>query len=283
MLRRLGPEPTTVDRAIGELLEIEVARLRDREGTVEASHIDVICQGLAILRPLVPVAVLAKLSQTSESAVRSFALGLSRPLLVKGDSLHFRDEPSETWFRERFKPDATALAHFLECLRPLAAQSSYAAAMLPQLLLEAGKMDELVELALSGEGLPTENPLEKRDVELQRLTFALKACLRQKRYVAAAKLAIKSGAECAGEQRQNNLIQENTDLAAQLMAPDRIEEIVSRRVFSSDWMGSRHAYDAGLLSGRDEFSAVAFSRLRMAMDWLQTWAACLRRNVNGKM
>lgn len=272
MLRRLGPEPTTVDRAIGELLEIEVARLRDREGAVEASHIDVICQGLAILRPLVPVAVLAKLSQTSESAVRSFALGLSRPLLVKGDSLHFRDEPSETWFRERFKPDATALAHFLECLRPLAAESSYAAAMLPQLLLEAGKMDELVELALSGEGLPTENPLEKRDVELQRLTFALKACLRQKRYVAAAKLAIKSGAECAGEQRQNNLIQENTDLAAQLMAPDRIEEIVSRRVFSSDWMGSRHAYDAGLLSGRDEFSAVAFSRLRMAMDWLQTWA-----------
>ncbi|WP_286902711.1 NACHT domain-containing protein [Vreelandella sedimenti] len=272
MLRRLGPEPTTVDRTIGELLEVEVARLRDLEGSVEASQIDVICQGLAILRPLVPVTVLAKLSQTSESAVRSFALGLSRPLLVKGDSLHFRDEPSETWFRERFKPDATALTHFLECLRPLAAQSSYAAAMLPQLLLEAGRMDELVELALSGERLPTVNPLEKRDVELQRLTFALKACLQQRRYVAAAKLALKCGAECAGEQRQNNLIQENTDLVAQLMAPDRIEEIVSRRVFSSGWMGSRHAYDAGLLSGRDEFSAVAFSRLRMAMDWLEAWA-----------
>lgn len=272
MLRRLGPEPTTVDRAIGELLDLEIARLRDTEGAIEASQIEVICQGLAILRPLVPIPVLAKLSETSESAVRSFALSLSRPLLVKGNSLHFRDEPSETWFRERFKPESTELSRFLERLRPLATQSSYAAAALPQLLLEAGNIVELVALALSGEGLPSENPLEKRDVEVQRLIFALKACLQQKHYLAAAKLAFKSGAECAGEQRQNNLIQENTDIASQLMAPDRVEEIVSRRVFGSTWMGSHHAYDAGILSGREEFSALASSRLRMTLDWLGTWA-----------
>lgn len=272
MLKRLGPEPTTVDRAIGELLDREVARLRDKEGAIEASQIEVICQGLAILRPLVPIPVLAKLSGTSESAVRTFALSLSRPLLVKGNSLHFRDEPSETWFRERFKPESSDLSRFLERLRPLATQSSYAAAALPQLLLEAGNMGELIELALSGEGLPSTNPLEKRDVELQRLTFALKACLEQKQYLAATKIAIKSGAECAGEQRQNNLIQDNTDIAAELMAPDRVEELVSRRIFASTWMGSHHAYYAGILSGREEFVALASSRLRMALDWLWTWA-----------
>lgn len=272
MLKQLGPKPTTVDRAIGELLEAAVARLRDQAGTSEASHIDIICQGLAVLRPLVPIPVLAQLSQTSESAVRSFALDLGRPLLLKGNSLHFLDEPAETWFRERFQPDAAGLAKFLERLRPLTAGSSYAAAALPQLLLQAGKLNELVELALSGAGLPTENPLEKRDVELQRLTFALKACLQQGRHMAAAKLALKAGGECAGEHRQNSLIQGNTDLAAVLMAPDRMEEIVSRRVFGSGWMGSHHAYDAGLLSGRDELAAEASSRLRMAVDWLQAWA-----------
>lgn len=272
MLKQLGPTPTTVDRAIGELLEAAVARLRDQVGVVEASQIDVICQGLAVLRPLVPISLLAQLSQTSESAVRSFALDLGRPLLVKGNSLHFLDEPAETWFRERFQPDAAGLARFLERLRPLSTGSSYAAAALPQLLLQAGKLDELVDLALSGEGLPTENPLERRDVEMQRLTFALKACLHQKRHMAAAKLALKAGGECAGEQRQNKLIQENTDVAAVLMAPDRIEEIVSRRIFGSGWMGSHHAYDAGLLSGREEFAAEASSGLRMAMDWLHTWA-----------
>jgi hypothetical protein len=272
MLKQLGPEPTTVDRAIGELLDSAVARLRDQAGAVEASQINIICQALAVLRPLVPIPTLAQLSQTSESAVRSFALDLGRPLLVKGNSLHFLDEPAETWFRERFRPEAAALTRFTDLLRPLTAHSSYAAAVLPQLLLQAGKLDELVELALSGEGLPIESPLEKRDVELQRLTFALKACLQQGRHMAAAKLSLKAGGEYAGEQRQNKLIQDNTDLAAVLMAPDRIEEIVSRRTFSSGWMGSHHAYDAGLLSGRNEFSAEASSRLRMAMDWLNTWA-----------
>lgn len=272
MLKELGPEPTTVDRAIAELLSSAVARLRDAAGTAESSQIDVICQALAVLRPLVPISTLAQLSRTSESAVRSFALDLGRPLIVKGNSLHFLDEPAETWFRERFWPDAATLAEFIELLRPLTSHSSYAAAVLPQLLLQAGKLDELVELALSGEGLPTENPLERRDVELQRLTFALRACLQQGRHVDAAKLALKAGGESAGEQRQNKLIQDNTDIAAVLMAPDRIEDIVSRRTFGSGWMGSHHAYDAGLLSGREEFSAEAASRLRMANDWLRTWA-----------
>ncbi|HET6230471.1 MAG TPA: NACHT domain-containing protein [Longimicrobiaceae bacterium] len=272
MLKQLGPEPTTVDRAIGTLLDSAVARLRDQAGPVEVSQIDIICQALAVLRPLVPIPTLAQLSQTSESAVRSFALDLGRPLLVKGNSLHFLDEPAETWFRERFRPDTAALTRFTELLRPLTAQSSYAAAVLPQLLLQAGQLDELVDLALSGEGLPIESPLERRDVELQRLTFALKACLQQGRHLEAAKLSLKAGGEYAGEERQNKLIQDNTDVAAVLMAPSRIEEIVSRRTFDSGWMGSHHAYDAGLLSGRPEFSAEAASRLRMALDWLNTWA-----------
>jgi hypothetical protein len=271
MLKQLGPQPTTVDSAIGELLDSAIAQLRDQAGVVEASQIDVICQSLAILRPLVPIRILAQLSQTSESAVRSFALDLGRPMFIRGNSLHFLDEPAETWFRERFRPDAAAITKFTELLRPLAAQSSYAAAVLPQLLLEAGKLDEVVDLALSGEGLPTESPLERRDVELQRLKFALKACLQQGRHMAAAKLSLKAGGEYAGEQRQIKLIQENTDLAAVLLAPDRIEEIVSRRTFGSGWMGSHHAYDAGLLSGRTEFCAEATSRLRMALDWLDTW------------
>jgi hypothetical protein len=272
MLKQLGPNPTTVDRTIGDLLERAVGRLREHAGTLEASQIDRICEGLAILRPLVPISVLAVLSGTSESAVRSFALDFGRPLFVKGDSLHFLDEPAETWFRERFQPDPAHLSEFLSRLRPLASRSSYVAGALPTLLLQTGKLDELVELALSDEGLPSDSPLAKRDVELQRLKFALKASLQQKRYVAGAKLAVKAAGECAGEQRQNRLIQANTDVAALLMTPDRIEEIVSRRTFESVWMGGHHAYDAGLLSGRDELSADASSRLRMAMDWLRTWA-----------
>lgn len=272
MLKALGPSPSTVERAIAELLARAVEKLKFREGHVEAEQIDLICQSLAVLRPLVPIPVLAQVSGTTESAVRSFAFDLGRPLLVKGSSLHFLDEPSETWFRETFRPDTARLATFLDRLRPLANSSSYVASTIPQLLLAAGRMDELVDLALSAEGLPTSNPLERRDVEVQRLTFALRACLQGRRYASAAKLALKVAGELAGVERQNRLIQGNTDIASQLLSPDRIDELVSRRTFGGSWTGSHHAYEAGLLAGRTEFLAEARSRMRMALDWLYSWA-----------
>lgn len=272
ILRALGPNPTTVEDTIGNLLDAAVAKLRDAAGTVEKTHIDRICAGLAALRPLIPLSVLASMSGVKEAAVKSFAFDLGRPLLVTGDTIQFFDEPAETWFRDRFKPTAADLTTFVASLKPLAASSAYVASALPQLMLEAGHIAELVALALSSEALPSASPVEKRDVELQRLQFALKACLRAKHYSDAAKLALKAGGESAGDERQRKLLQTNTDLAAVFMESDRIQELVSRRTFGSGWVGSHHAYEAGLLSGRSELLGDARSRLRMAHEWLQNWS-----------
>ena len=130
----------------------------------------------------------------------------------------------------------------------------------------------LVELALSSSKLPQGSPVEKRDVELQRLQFALKASLRAKRQVEAAKLALKAGEETAGDARQQKLLQDNTDLASVLIEPARLQEIVSRRVFGEgQWVGAHHVYEAGLLSSVPEFRGEARSRLRMAYEWLRNW------------
>ena len=272
MLRALGPTPTTVQRAIGGLLTKAIDRLKAEWGPTEANQIDLICKGLAVLRPLVPISILAQIAAVPESAVRTFATEFGRPLFVKDSGLHFMDEPAETWFNETFKPDAASLDAFLAKLKPLAATSSYVAAALPQLLLSAGRMDELIALALSNESLPELNPLERRDVELQRLIFALRACLQQGRHVAAAKLALKVGGEVAGEARQNTLIQQNTDIAGALLAADRIEEMVSRRTFGGGFHGSHHAYEAVLLAGNDDLIPEAASRLRMAWESLIVWS-----------
>lgn len=271
MLKRLGPEPTTIENAITGVLQDAIAQLRDRSSDLEAQQITLMCHALAVLRPLIPLSLIAALTGTSESAIRSFALDIGHPLLLKGSSLHFRDEPTETWFRENCWPTPSQFETFLERVRPLTAHSPYASAALPQLLLQVGRIDELVALALSDDNLPT-NPLEQRDVKLRRLLFALKACLQHRHYAAAAKLAIKAGGEAAGEQRQNRLIQGHTDLAAALLSPERMEELVARRKFKDAWMGSHHAYDAGLLSGRAEYEPEAASHLRMAREWLWAWA-----------
>jgi hypothetical protein len=272
VLRKLGPNPTTVDGAIGDLLNQAIDALRDEAVPSEESQIERICTGLATLRPLIPISVLASMSGVSPSAIKSFAFDLGRPLTVTGDTIQFLDEPAETWFRERFRPQAADLQGFVESLKPLSSTSPYVASSLPQLMLEAGLFDELVALALSSEGLPDVSPLERRDVELQRLQFALKASLRAKRYTEAAKMALKAGGESAGEERRHELLQENTDLAGALMDYGSIQEIVSRRTFGSGWTGSHHAYEAGLMSGKPELYGDARSRLRMAHEWIRNWS-----------
>ena len=271
-LRLLGPNPTTVEGTIGSLLEEAIAKLKDSVGSFEKAQVDKICAGLAALRPLIPIPILSKISGVDEEAIKSFAIDLGRPLLMVGDTLQFFDEPAETWFREKFKPAVGAMEEFITRLTPLAASSAYVASALPQLMLEAGKFPELVDLALNSAALPETSPLEKRDVELQRLQFALKAALRSKRYLAAAKLALKAGGETAGDDRQRKILQTNTDLAATFLETDLIQEIVSRRTFGSGWLGSHHAYEAALMSGRPELAGEARSRLRMAQEWLRNWS-----------
>jgi len=272
-LRLLGPNPTTVEDTIGSLLEDAIAKLKDNTGAVEKVQIDKICAGLAVLRPLIPIPILSQMSGVDEGAIKSFAIDLGRPLLLAGDTIQFFDEPAETWFRDKFKPSASAMDGFITGLTPLATTSAYVASVLPQLMLEAGRFSELVELALTSAALPATSPLEKRDVELQRLQFALKACLRTKRHLDAAKLALKAGGEMAGDNRQRKILQANTDLAAVFLDAEIVQELVSRRTFGSGWVGSHHAYEAALLAGRKELLTDARSRLRMAYEWLRNWGS----------
>lgn len=271
-LKLLGPNPTSVEDTIARLLDKAILKLKDASGPVEKERVEKICAAMAVLRPLIPIPILAAISGIEQEAIKSFVYDIQRPLLVAGDTIQFLDEPAETWFREKYKPTVHAMAAFINVLKPLANKSAYVASVLPPLMLEAGQFSDLVELALSSAALPDGSPLEKRDVELQRLQFALKAGLRSHRYVEAAKLALKAGGETAGENRQSKLLQENTDLASEFLELNLIQEIVFRRTFSSGWTGAHHAYGAALLSGQKELIGDARSRLRMAYEWLRNWS-----------
>jgi hypothetical protein len=272
ILRLLGPNPTTVDSTIATLLEKSIATLRDAAGNFERSQIDLICAGLAALRPLIPIEVLAEMSGVNPDLVRSFALDLGRPLVVNESTIQFFDEPAESWFRKKFKPDSSKLGSFIAHLSDLSSSSAYVASVLPQLMLEAEQFSQLVDLALTSNGLPDSGPVERRDIELQRLQFALKASLRIRRYPEAAKLALKAGGESAGDERQRALLQENADLVSAFMDSNGVQEIVSRRTFGSGWIGSHHVYEATILSGHADLIGEARSRLRMAEEWLDNWA-----------
>ena len=68
ILRALGPNPTTVEDTIATLLKAAIDKLRDKVGPTETAQINMICEGLAVLRPLIPISVLASISGVNESA-----------------------------------------------------------------------------------------------------------------------------------------------------------------------------------------------------------------------
>jgi hypothetical protein len=269
MLEALGPTRTTVDDQIHEQLDAAIAALRGRNTAIVNAQIDSICRGLANLPPFIPLQVLATAAKVEVTAISSFVSDLGRPLWFSEDSVQFRDEPTETWFRNRFGADPAEIGAYADALEPLAGAFTYVAKALPRLLLRAGQFDRLIKLALSDEALPTNNPLDERDVRVYRLQFAFKAALRAKRLAEAAQLAFRAGEELAGSERQLKLLSENIDLVGMFQEPHLIQEYAYRKKLGANWEGSENAYSASLLSSVRDLHGDARSYLRAANRWLQ--------------
>lgn len=278
ILTSLGPGMTVNDQ-ISQQLQRAIYRLKDMHAQLMQSDIDAICLGLANFPPYIPIQVLAAASNVTDSAIRSFVADLGRPLWISENHIQFRDEPTETWFRENFSANSQQLINYLERIKPLTQIFNYVAEVLPVLLHKAGQYEQLVNLALSEEFLP-ESPIDKRNVRLNRLQFAFKSALKQKNYVDAAKLALLAGEEVAGDKRQLQLLSENVDLIAPLQSKQRVQELAFRRMLSGDWDGSENIYSASLLSTVEDFKGEAQGYLRSAENWMRIYFNDRKKNKN---
>lgn len=270
ILTSLGPLGTTVEEQIEAQLNSAIAILKDQLPIDYQSSVDAICVGLAILPPFIPLTVLAVAADVNDAAVKSFVSDLGRPLWLSDTSVQFRDEPTETWFREKFSATPDQIATYITRIEPLAHTYSYVAEALPSLLLQAEKYEDLVYLALSDELLPS-NPIDERNVRVYRLQFAFKAALKLRRFADANKLALRAGEEIAGNKRQLEILQGNLDLIAPLQSAQRVQEIAFRRLLCSEWDGSENVYSAALLSSIEDFKGEARGYLRAANNWLRLY------------
>ena len=273
----LGPNPASPTEILDSLIQRQVEEVRDRQHHL-AAEIDQICVGLAALRPMIPVRVLAELANVHKDVVSSFVADLGRPLLIDGGTVQFRDEPTETWFRRRYRPTGKNLNDFLARLRPIADNDAYVAASLPALLFEADRFDDLVNLALSDDALPDNalpvdqrNEVQRLEIAQQRTHFALTAALRGDHDFEAATLALRLGALTAGRTRRLDLIRDNTDLAARFLDPHVLEHLVATRSLTASWPNSNLPIEGALLAGTDGQGDQARNRLRSAASWMSAW------------
>lgn len=271
LLNSLGPKGMTVDKLIEEQLENAIAHIQDKLSPNFQKQINDICSGLATLPPYIPVHILAKVAQVEETMVESFVSDLGRPIWIANSVIQFRDEPTETWFRKRYAGTKQQITDYIILLKPIANRYTYAAEVLPSLLLQAEQYNELIDLALSEEFVPNENPIDKRNVIVYRLQFAFKAALKLKRYTDASKIAMLAGEEMAGDKRQVEIFKKNIDLLAPLQDEQKVQEVAFKRMISGAWKGSENVYSASLLSNVPKFQGEAHSYLRAALNWLKIY------------
>jgi len=268
VLAYLGVGGKTVDDLIEEQLKNAVTKIKELYPVGFEKHVEDICTGLASLPPFVPIEVLAAASGTDSSTVKSFISDLGRPLWLTDNYVQFRDEPTETWFTSTYTANPDQIKTYISRLEPLAENFSYVAEALPSLLLKSGQYNELINLALSEDKLPTDNPVEARSIQVYRLQFAFKAALKNKQFADACKLALRAGEEVAGSDRQLEILSDNLDLTTRFLPEQRVMELAHQRRMHGAWNGSETIYSASLLSSIAECEGEARSYLRSSRHWL---------------
>lgn len=274
----LGPGNLTVEDIIRGQLEKAVANLKKKCPEVIQSQITSVCRCLATLPPCIPKEVLASAAKLESSDIDSFVADLGRPLWISDNLVYFRDEPTESWFRDTFVAVIGQVSEMVDDLMPLCETSSYVARALPSLLHRAKKSDELLSLALSDRGLPCNvGAAEIKEITIQRTQFAFKAALRGNRLLDACKLAFKAAEEMAGTERVDELLKRNADFIGFCLSPSATQELALSRRISAAWTGSSNIYTSLLLSTHDDFRGQALSFLRSSRNWLQTFMENVRK------
>lgn len=280
LLSYLGPFKTSVEEQIEQQLQTAVNNIKDVLPDVYQSSIEKICTGLASLPPNIPIHILATAADVRVEDVKSFISDIGRSLWLLDSSVQFRDEPTETWFRNTFLGTPEDFQRYIAAMEPLATKFTYVAEVLPQLYLQAGQYDQLIRIAISDTLLPFHNPIDTRNVMVYRLQFAFKAALRAGKYKDAIQVALRAGEEVAGDQRQQSLFQDNVDLLTKLQDKLKIQEIAFKGLLKSGWEGSENIYTASLLSEIEEYQGEARGYLRSALNWLQICFETQKRQKN---
>jgi len=268
LLLSFGPSGISLDDQIAEQIGKAVSQIKNKYTKNVVEQINLLCHALGSLPPFIPIDVLSAITEIDKSMIKSFLSDIGRSLWITDNSIQFRDEPTETWFRNIYAADNVLLNIFLDRIKLITTTYSYAAQVLPILLLKTEQYNDLVNLALSDEYLPGNNSIEQRTIRLARYQFAFTASLKTKKYKDAIKIALRAGEETAGNERQQVLLLQNTDLFSLFETKDRVHELALHHSLDNGWQGSSTIYSTSLLSFHDEYKGEAISFLRLAKYWV---------------
>ena len=236
-------EPSEIGKVIklNDVLEerIQLALGEAKKQGHKESEIACFLAGMAVLPPPVPVTDFAAAQRMDVSAINSFAVDLA-PMLEKTKyGIWFRDEPTETLIRKKYREDGKLLQELADNLFKQQNKSVYAARALPRLLQTLGNGTMLMKLAFSDD-FPTSitSTFGKQAIQYARLKAAVAYAASKKNYDQLIRLLVELSTIAASGEKGLTYIVNNPDL---IVASQDIDS--TRRLFEArtPWQGTRHA------------------------------------------
>lgn len=280
-LGALSDAPGNTGDALEAYLNLRLDEILDESSEADKRALDLLGRLLARLRPRIPILVLSQLIDRDAAFIKSFASDLRRGLLVDDDAVQFLDEPTETFFRNRYPLVPDTADRLVDLLTTLAESSSYAATTLPQVLWESGRHSELLELARTKVALPTANEVQHRQIAHLRMEFALRAAIQIRRPGDIVALSMRAGAAASSTDRRYELLRNEPDLAGDVLPSDLIDELRAAHVLPREWPGSTLSAEAVMLATRSDRRGDAQSVTRAAQKAIHAWVS-LPRNAGDR-
>lgn len=264
----LPDKPNTVSGIVAQKLELFLKTAKKTYSRTEQNKILLLFDSLAVLPPAIPVEVLAHASSLEKSLVETFIADLGQSFRYENELVHFRDEPTETYFREKYGQTEECRRRVLTAIEGLGFSSWYTALVVPKLLFELKEYGRLFELAKSETGIPETSKTEARNIKLMRLEYAYRAALKTRHFDDAVTLAFMLGSENSGEERQRFLILDYLPYMAKRFSEAEVDSLCRDRELSLGWQGSHNLVVAVLRAVRNNGGIVADQYLRVAIAWM---------------
>lgn len=269
ILVSLGPSQTTVEEQIKLQVDIAVNRLLDELSGDFKEKVLMMCYGLSLLPPDIPVNDLSNVIEIDEKYIISFVSELCGQIWIADGLMHFRDEPTEDWFIKNFKPNNKVVEVMISNIEKHAESSYYLAYSLPELYLLIGRYDELIDIVSERKYLPLDSELDIWDIELNRFKYAIKAAINRNNYEDIVRLGIIIGQKASEQTRLKEFYKTNIDILNIFYGDEFLSDLAFKKVISSEWNGSNVLYSALMLSFAKQYMIEARSYLRSSVKWLR--------------
>lgn len=226
---------------LDDLLETQIEKALSEAHTRGSNKkdTDLFLAGLSILPPPVPLEEYATIQEIDVSAIESFAVDLNPLIERTKNGLIFRDEPTETFIRDKFDSNNNVLKQIADRLLANQTNSVYASRALPSLLQKLNEGELLFKLAFD-ERFPTSitSTVGKRNIRYARLNAAVYFAASTQNYNQLVELLVELSSVTAVEQKGSDYILSFPDLVIGTADPD-----TTRRLFEirTSWPGTRHA------------------------------------------